>query len=761
LDPNGRIVAVGSAWAPYSPNYALLARYTKNGLLDTSFGTQGGTLVVPFEGPAAGATDVALQVDGKIVVAGLAHYDFYDPEPTRIDFAVARYETDGSLDAGFGEGGVATIDFALLDDLAAAVAIQPDNKIVLAGGTYAAPDPYICKFALARVLGGPLSIPVDPGRVAEDLQQIVDVLDSSPCETLPPVVLAIDTSPKLASVIEAVNAIRHEERRILVGLCIAAGYYDGGQVVAVPEGIDLTIIGAEGAAIVAADEPALTIASGEVELTGQLTLETTGPTPTLNVLGGTLRCREMKGYIITNEAPAEGAGEQIAVQVSGSTVEIDNSVIEINCVAALMKGKHVFLNVSGGTLLITDSSIGMSVEAAPAAAEVVAIKVEEGDVWARDTRFAFTATPPGFRPMHLGVVGCTVDLGTADDPGGNTFVLVADGEFISNLGPDPIWAVGNTFILNGQDISGEPYLIEDHIYHALDEAGCGLVTYVPGTVYVTPASGSIQRGVDAVPEGGTVNVEAGMLQTYDAGTKLLTVAFQDGPTLTLEPDPQKPGSTRLVVTGTPEAERILFEPGGRCGDITVVYSGARLGTHRPTSRLVAEGEGGDDVIAVGCLIGLSARLYGGEGNDALVGGSGNDVLLGGEGNDALVGGLGRNLLVGGNGSDLLIGGFGEDILIAGRTIFDEYSAANDAALYGIMLKWTSSSEYLIRVAGLRGILTAGSDTLEATVFDDNARDVLFGLLGRDWLFANVSGDGIWDWIADRSPNEIVEDLLST
>ena len=52
------------------------------------------------------------------------------------------------------------------------------------------------------------------------------------------------------------------------------------------------------------------------------------------------------------------------------------------------------------------------------------------------------------------------------------------------------------------------------------------------------------------------------------------------------------------------------------------------------------------------------------------------------------------------------------------------------------------------------------DGQPATVFDDNARDIVFGLLGRDWLFANISGDGVWDWIADRSPNEFVEDLLS-
>ena len=46
-----------------------------------------------------------------------------------------------------------------------------------------------------------------------------------------------------------------------------------------------------------------------------------------------------------------------------------------------------------------------------------------------------------------------------------------------------------------------PYRVEDRIFHALDAGGGGLVSYAAGNVYVTPASGSIQRGVDAVADG--------------------------------------------------------------------------------------------------------------------------------------------------------------------------------------------------------------------------------------------------------------------
>lgn len=84
---------------------------------------------------------------------------------------------------------------------------------------------------------------------------------------------------------------------------------------------------------------------------------------------------------------------------------------------------------------------------------------------------------------------------------------------------------GTQFKNNGQDISvdavkvdargavfvgaADGFAIEDRVTHALDAAGRGLVTWTDGNVYVTQDSGSLQRGVDAVVAGGTVNVGSG------------------------------------------------------------------------------------------------------------------------------------------------------------------------------------------------------------------------------------------------------------
>ena len=99
--------------------------------LDKKF-DRDGKVTTPFDA-FTGASAVALQEDGKIVVAGsnatgdfMAGFDY--------DFAVARYNTDGSLDTGFDGDGRATTDFGTPSDLANAVAIQPsDGKIVVAG----------------------------------------------------------------------------------------------------------------------------------------------------------------------------------------------------------------------------------------------------------------------------------------------------------------------------------------------------------------------------------------------------------------------------------------------------------------------------------------------------------------------------------------------------------------------------------------------------------------------------------------------------
>jgi uncharacterized delta-60 repeat protein len=126
LQPDGKIVVVG-----YGGSVGfLVARFNADGTLDTSFGGGDGWLTDAFGSAHDEATDVALQPDGKIVVVG---YTARDAALADVDWAVARYETDGTADLGFGTAGKRSLDFAGAPDFAYGVALQSDGKIVVAG----------------------------------------------------------------------------------------------------------------------------------------------------------------------------------------------------------------------------------------------------------------------------------------------------------------------------------------------------------------------------------------------------------------------------------------------------------------------------------------------------------------------------------------------------------------------------------------------------------------------------------------------------
>lgn len=121
IQRDGRIVVAGEAFTG-AWNF-VLARYNRNGSLDASFGA-GGLVRTEF----GWGLGVAIQPDGKIVAVGGGAL----PGGTTVDFAVARYSADGSLDPSFGAGGKAVADFGF-SDVAYAVALQRDGKIVAAG----------------------------------------------------------------------------------------------------------------------------------------------------------------------------------------------------------------------------------------------------------------------------------------------------------------------------------------------------------------------------------------------------------------------------------------------------------------------------------------------------------------------------------------------------------------------------------------------------------------------------------------------------
>jgi uncharacterized delta-60 repeat protein len=145
LQADGKIVVAGGAWkgGTFTSQDFALARYNADGSLDTNFGS-GGKVTTDFFGTGDQAWTVAVQTDGKIIVGGIAT----KPGNNSGDFALAQYNTNGSLDTSFGADGKVVTDFGQGDSLSG-IAIQPDGKIVGAGFTGTS-SPNSFDFALAR-----------------------------------------------------------------------------------------------------------------------------------------------------------------------------------------------------------------------------------------------------------------------------------------------------------------------------------------------------------------------------------------------------------------------------------------------------------------------------------------------------------------------------------------------------------------------------------------------------------------------------------
>jgi uncharacterized delta-60 repeat protein len=124
LQPDRKIVVAGEASGRFS-----LVRYTADGALDKAFGANGKVVTAvapPLQRALAQA--IAIQPDGRIVIGGLIS--------SIHGFVLGRYRPDGRLDASFGSGGIVRTDVGLLETSVRALVLQRDGKIVAAGSGY-------------------------------------------------------------------------------------------------------------------------------------------------------------------------------------------------------------------------------------------------------------------------------------------------------------------------------------------------------------------------------------------------------------------------------------------------------------------------------------------------------------------------------------------------------------------------------------------------------------------------------------------------
>ncbi|PYE47935.1 beta strand repeat-containing protein, partial [Deinococcus yavapaiensis] len=128
VQSDGKIVAAGRTFNGSNDDF-LLVRYTASGTLDSTFGT-GGKVTTDFGSSSDGIFALMVQSDGKLIAAGFA------TNGSNYDFALARYEVNGALDTTFNGIGKIATPIGASDDIAFALALQSSGKIVAAGRAF-------------------------------------------------------------------------------------------------------------------------------------------------------------------------------------------------------------------------------------------------------------------------------------------------------------------------------------------------------------------------------------------------------------------------------------------------------------------------------------------------------------------------------------------------------------------------------------------------------------------------------------------------
>jgi uncharacterized delta-60 repeat protein len=142
---DGKIVVAGQANG--SPGGFGVARFNTDGSPDTSFGNGGSVTTAVNKSNPTTANAVAVQPDGKVLAVGYTQVGSLTSTTADNEFALVRYNANGSLDSTFGKGGIVTTNPTRYNDTLRAVALQPDGKIVVAGSTY---NQGVSQFGVAR-----------------------------------------------------------------------------------------------------------------------------------------------------------------------------------------------------------------------------------------------------------------------------------------------------------------------------------------------------------------------------------------------------------------------------------------------------------------------------------------------------------------------------------------------------------------------------------------------------------------------------------
>lgn len=668
IQPDGKIVAAGTTYGSDNNDVALL-RLNPDGTLDSEFGGGDGIVVSDFT-ESDYAYSVLLTPQGKILVGG-AQGTFRGH-----NFAIIRYNADGTLDATFGGGdGLVTTDFGA-DDQIRDMAFTPDGGVVAVGGldrrgandvgdmaifrTTADGTPMAGFGAQGRVRQNwPLSVTnfefaygvvVNAGGtivVSGSLGAAVGLVAFKPNGTRDMTFGSVGlVTSRMPRWIDGRGVALQADGRLVVG-----GHY----VLPEPRQIDLGVwrhLGpltpltaraggpfmlAEGERIIlhgdASGDPDAPITAFEWDLDYDgvtFDIDASGAAPVYSPAGfdgregartAALRVRDSNGNV------SNVSTTTITVRNVAPTVAIEGST------DARREGARVNLSAA-----VSDPS-----DADRAAGFAYAWTVTRaGQTFASgtDREFSFTPEDEGTYAVIL----------TVTDKDGGSATAMASVE-VSNAtptvnlaGPTPVnpvpWQTAK-FSATLADAGAA-----DRLEVAWDFGDGTTVQFRTVSTGVTAAS-HVYREPGQYTVTASVRDDDGATASASLRVTVEPVAIQTAPC--------EPAQRWLAVGGTAGDDRILFTPQGRSA-VRATVNGRRWGPFSDISRIFAFGGPGRDWIAAAGGVAAPVVFDGGEGNDLLNGGAGDDVLLGGAGRDTLIGLQGRDILVGGAASDILLGG---------------------------------------------------------------------------------------------------------
>lgn len=791
IDASGNIVTAGRIQhifgGPGDQDF-IVARYLSTGGRDFSFATiggfaGGGMKVTDFGGRDEGF-DVKIQPsDGRIVVGGRGGL-----LPTDAHFALARFNTDGSLDTAFDGDGLATTDIpAFTTDFIDSLAIQTDGKIVAAGSSISGVtgDIVVARYNTDGSLdttgfnGGlgynqlsPGNFDFGEGVALQPNGAIVVSGTAGSGSGEQTVVLRLTTAGVLDAgfgsggmTITNVSATPGEAERLRDVVITADDKIVAAGVVAGSLGTDFLVMRLDTGAI-------------EVDSGGPYTIPEPGGTITLN--GATTASSPTYDWDLDNDGifgetgVAALYGDEVGQNPTFTVTGVDDPTVF-----------PITLRVTSGSDQAFDSTTVTVTNVAPTLTISGAASVNEGSTYTLN----LSTSDPGADTITSWTInwGDSVQVVSGnpssvthtygDGPNGYTISATATDE-------DGTYAAGNTVAVTVDNVApvitgvsnSSPTIGGAHenqnVTISATFTDAGVLDTHTGTIDWGDGSTSVGTVVES---GGSGSISA--THAYvNGGIYTVTITVTDDDT------GQDTETTFTVIAGVGrDAVTGVLEIVGTNGadDIKVIKQSSStikvkydlagepllertFNTSGPTAISAIEMYlgGGDDYAALASDVAKNATIFGDDGNDKLIGGSGSDVLIGGDGLDLLYGRAGRDLLIGGQCIDALFGDADGDIIVGGDTDLDvdlgtlagvAQRNAQLADLNAIMAVWNGAGTYSQRV-------TAVLPLANLHFFDDNDADLLAGGAGQDLFF---SGDQGWldDIALDQALNELEFELL--